>query len=236
MRYGIAAVLALLIIALAACVHQSRKSKRSMAPSVAMMIGALILPVTGNLVIILSSNKLLSTLGYFTYFLGMNVVMFALVRFTFKYCQLPAPREWLRRVIHGLLIMDAVQLLCNPILHHAFDLEAVEVAGAPYYKLIPYLGQTVHRVVCYSIFFASIVIFCWKMISAPRLYFERYSVIFFSMAAVGIWETFYILNDNARRFTYARVADLLRALKTPSCPVLVYHYKSQHKLHPDAPF
>lgn len=194
MRYEIGAVLALLIIGLAACVRQSRKSKRSMASSVAMMIGALILPVTGNLVIILSSNKLLSTLGYFTYFLGMNVVMFALARFTFKYCRLPSPREWVRWVVCGLLIVDAVQLLCNPILHHAFELEAVEVAGAPYYKLIPYLGQTFHRLVCYGIFFASIVIFCWKMISAPRLYFERYAVIFFSMAAVGIWETFYIFS------------------------------------------
>ena len=73
-----------------------------MASSVAMMIGALILPVTGNLVIILSSNKLLSTLGYFTYFLGMNVVMFALVRFTFKYCRLRAPREWIHRAISSV--------------------------------------------------------------------------------------------------------------------------------------
>lgn len=80
MRYEIGAILALLIIGLAACVRQSQKSSRSMAPSVAMMIGALILPVNGNLVIILSSNKALSTLGYFTYFLGMNVVMFALIR------------------------------------------------------------------------------------------------------------------------------------------------------------
>lgn len=97
-------------------------------------------------------------------------------------------------MLYGLLIVDAVQLLCNPILHHAFDLEAVEIASAPYFKLIPYFGQTFHRVVCYGIFFASITIFCWKMINAPRLYFERYAVIFFSMIAVGIWETFYIFS------------------------------------------
>lgn len=194
MRYRIGAILALLVVGLAACVRQSRKSKRSMASSVAMLIGALILPVTGNLVIILSGSKALSTLGYFTYFLGMNVVIYALLRFTFKYCLLPTPRKSVHWTVNGLLILDAAQLLCNPIFHHAFDLEAVELAGASYYKLIPYLGQTFHRVVCYGIFFASIAIFCWKMFSAPRLYFERYAVIFFSMVAVGIWETFYIFS------------------------------------------
>ena len=32
------------------------------------------------------------------------------------------------------------------------------------------------------------------MITAPRLYLERYAVIFLSMVVVGIWETFYIFS------------------------------------------
>ena len=56
MRYGMGAVIALLVVALAVCAGLSRKSKRSMAPSVAKLIGALVMPVTGNLIIILSSD------------------------------------------------------------------------------------------------------------------------------------------------------------------------------------
>ena len=71
-RYGMGAVIALLVVALAVCAGLSRKSKRSMARSVAKLIGALVMPVTGNLIIILSSDRTLSALGYFIYFLGMN--------------------------------------------------------------------------------------------------------------------------------------------------------------------
>ena len=194
MRYIMAAVIALLDLALAGCARQCLKSKRAMAASVAMLIGALIMPVTGNLIIILSSDRTLSTLGYFMYFLGMNLVVFALIRFTFRYCRLPRPGKGLQGFVYGLLIVDAAQLLCNPIFGHAFDIEPVQVAGAAYYKLVPYAGQTFHRVVCYGIFLAAVGIFFWKMVTAPRLYLERYAVIFLSMVAGGVWETFYIVS------------------------------------------
>ena len=194
MRYGMGAVIALLVVALAVCAMLSRKSKRTMAPSVAKLIGALVMPVTGNLVIILSGDRTLSILGYFTYFLGMNLVMFTMLGFTFRYCHMPRPSQGMKWLAYGLLIADAAQLLCNPIFHHAFDTEAIQVAGAAYYRLIPYAGQTFHRVVCYGIFLAIVGIFFWKMVTAPRLYLERYAVIFLSMVVVGIWETFYIFS------------------------------------------
>lgn len=194
MRYGIAAIIALLALALVICARLSHKSRKSIAPLVTRLIWALILPVAGNFTIIVSRHSLVSMLGYFTYFLGMNIVVYELLRFTFAYCRLRRPGRGIRWFGGGLLILDAVQLLCNPIARHAFDLEALEVGGATYYKLIPYLGQTFHRVVCYGFFLISVGIFFWKMLSAPRLYFERYALIFFSMAAVGLWETFYIFS------------------------------------------
>lgn len=45
------------------------------APRVTTLINALLLPVIGNLVIILSGDRILSTLGCLIYFIGMNVVV-----------------------------------------------------------------------------------------------------------------------------------------------------------------
>ena len=196
MRYVMAAIIALLVIALAVCAHFARKSTKTIAPRVAALIDALLLPVIGNLVIILSGNRTLSTLGCLIYFIGMNAVVYALLAFTFDYCRFPKPKTGIKRIVLGLLIFDAVQLLCNPFFHHAFDLTAVEVSGADYYKLIPYLGQSFHRALCYGVFMASVAIFFWKMVTAPRLYFERYAVIFFSMISIGLWETFYIFSSS----------------------------------------
>ena len=165
-----------------------------MASSVARLIDALIMPVTGNLLIILSGSRVLSILGYLIYFLGMNAVMYALIGFTFRYCYLPRPGDGIKFFAYGLLAVDAVQLLLNPFFHHAFDTEMVEVSGAAYYRLVPCLGQSFHRIVCYGIFLTALFIFCIKMFTAPRLYLERYAVIFISMLVTGAWETFYIFS------------------------------------------
>ena len=195
-RYEIAAVIALLIVALGVCSYLSHKSAKKIGRRVMWLNASLMLPVTGNLIIILSSDKALSTFGHFVYFLGMNVVMVALIRFTLSYCLLPENGRGVWRTVQGLLVADAIQLLLNPLFHHAFETEAVEVAGAAYYRLVPHFGQAVHRIVCYGIFLAAVAIFLWKLITAPRLYFERYAVIFFSMVAIGIWETFYIFSSS----------------------------------------
>ena len=196
MRYVMAVVIALLVIALMVCDHFAHKSRKTIASRVTALIRALLLPVVGNLVIIVSSNRALSTVGYLTYFTGMNAVVYALLAFTFDYCRFPKPKTGIKRIVLGLLIFDAIQLLCNPILHHAFDLTAIEVNGADYFKLVPYMGQSFHRVLCYGVFMTSVVIFFWKMVTAPRLYFERYAVIFFSMFSIGLWETFYIFSSS----------------------------------------
>ena len=158
-----AGVIALLVIALAICAHFAHKSRKTIASRVTALINGLLLPVVGNLAIILSSSRALSTLGYFTYFIGMNVVVYALLAFTFDYCRFPRPKTRIKSIVLGLLILDAIQLLCNPIFHHAFDLTAVKVSGADYFKLVPCMGQSFHRALCYGVFIASVVIFFWKI-------------------------------------------------------------------------
>ncbi|MGX8706858.1 MAG: EAL domain-containing protein, partial [bacterium] len=51
-----------------------------------------------------------------------------------------------------------------------------------------------HRFVCYGLSLTAVGIFLWKMIAAPRLYLERYAVIFFSMVFICLWKTFYIFS------------------------------------------
>ena len=194
MRSRIAIVVLVLTLALAACAIIARRSRKSNASSVALLLGALIPPVIGNLIIISSTAKGLSTVGCYIYFLGMDLVMYALLEFTLKYCNLSWPSRMVQRLVYSLLAIDSIQLLCNPLFHHAFDTEPIMVDGAAYYRLIPYFGQTFHRVVDYGIFFAVLIAFFLKMRSVPRVYYERYSVIFFTMVFTGLWETYYIFS------------------------------------------
>ena len=78
-----------LAVALFICSLKALKSPKALGKPVSGMIGSLIPPVIGNMIIILSSNHLLSTFGCYAYYIGMDFVMLALIRFTAAYCHLP---------------------------------------------------------------------------------------------------------------------------------------------------
>ena len=183
-----------LIAALAICSAMARRSHKRIGRSVALLTSCLIPPVIGNLIIIASSNPLLSNVGYYVYFLGMDLVMFSLVHFTTQYCSIAWPNRTLRNLFYSLLAVDVFQYLLNPFLGQAFATEQILVEGMAYYRLIPFAGQTFHRVLDYSIFIGVLVVFLVKAIRTPRINAEKYWLILVSMVAIGLWQTFYIFS------------------------------------------
>ena len=194
MRIALSIIFVVLVVALSVCVFFAFRSKKAIGKSVAILVASLIPPVIGNLFIIASPNEIISTIGCYVYFLGMDLVMYAITRFTFDYCDLPFPKKIVKGIIYGILILDAIQLLMNTFAHHAFTLELINVSGADYYRFVPLWGQTIHRVVDYTILAAVLVTFIVKSIRAPRVYAEKYLVILFAMLAVAAWQTFYIVS------------------------------------------
>lgn len=186
----------LLIAALIICRYISLKSPRKIRNSVAILLGALIPPVAGNLLIIVSFNQTLARVGYYIYFLGMNFVMISLLRFTLEYCLLDWPSNKLRNFVYGLLFLDTIQYPFNIFFHQAFETTPINVEGFVYHSLVPHAGQAFHRIVDYGIFFAVLVIFIFKCAKTPTIYRERYSTILVTMIVVGAWETFYIFSNN----------------------------------------
>ena len=194
MRIFFSITFVLLVAALAVCCYKAHYSHQAIGRTVAMLEGALIPPVIGNLLIIASTQKTLSTIGCYIYFLGMDSAIYALLLFSLKYCQIGKKKRKYKLFAEIPLVIDVVQMLCNPFFHHAFETEPILVAGADYYRLLPYLGQTYHRVVDYGILAAVIVIFIVKMVRSARIEAERYFVILAALIITAAWETAYIFS------------------------------------------
>lgn len=194
MRYSFAVLYIVMILALLACISVARRSYKKIKGSVVMLLAMLIPPMIGNLIIILSTEKIPATIGCYIYFIGMDAVIMALLRFSFQYCVLAWRRNKLKYLVYTVLTIDVVQYALNPFFGHAFDTEAIQVDGRNYYRLIPYLGQTYHRIVVYGIFIAVLLMFLVKMIRSPRVYMERYLVILLTMLATGAWQSYYIFS------------------------------------------
>lgn len=200
-RFIITGVYLVLIVALVTCATDAfRHRGRALGKFVAVLDVALIPPILGNAIIIISKWPVISAVGFYTYFVGMDLAMFALMRFAEKYCSGSKLTPKARRVITNffgfLLGLDAVQLLLNPLTHHAFDIVAIEYDRSILYILEPLEGQIIHRIIDYVVFVSVILYFTVSTVTTSRLYREKYSIILASIVITGLWETFYIFSDD----------------------------------------
>ena len=197
MRTTMSVVFMILIAALLACTVLARRSKKSIKQHVAFLVSGMALPVIGNLILTLSTTKVPALIGCYFYYIGLDVAFLALWHFTHAYCELGKPKISLTILVYSLLGFDFIHYISNPFLSLSFDVEAITVDDRPYYKMIPYLGQTYHRIVCYSLFITILVIFFVKAIRSSRVYAEKYWIILLAIAVTGGLETYYTLSREA---------------------------------------
>lgn len=194
MRNTAFVVLALMIVGLAVCSYKAMKHDKSIKHSLALLLLALIPPIAGNLIIIASTSRLPALIGCYVYFLGMDLAVAYLLKFSLDYCNVKWNNKLAISVVYSLFTLDIIQYALNPFTGHAFDVRQITVGTAPYFQTVPYIGQTYHRIVVYGFFFASIIIFAVKARRTSRIYEEKYLMILLSMLVAGIWESYYIFS------------------------------------------
>ena len=194
MRLVLSIVFSLLIVALLVCLVLSKRSKKAVGNSVAFLLSTLVVPVLGNLILVVSTDKLISSIGCYLYFLGLDMVVYSLWRFTHVYCDMGKPKRGLHILVLSLLGLDVIQYALNPFFRFTFSIERIIVEDKPYYRLIPYFGQTYHRVVCYGLFLLILIIFIAKLVTSSKIYADKYRVILFSMLITCIVESYYVFS------------------------------------------
>ena len=183
-----------LSVALAVCGLIAFRSKKPIGVPLGRMLLALIPPVAGNLLIISATTKLPATIGCYLYYIGIDFTVFNLLRYILSYCNIPWKANKARVFVLSLLGLDVFQLLANIFFGHAFSLERIELYGKPYYRMVPYLPQNLHRLLVYGVLAAVLVILLLKMLHSSRIASRRYAVIFFTLLAVIIWCSFYVIS------------------------------------------
>ncbi len=192
-------IFALLIATLLVCGIASLRSEKSIGKSVCLFCLSLIPPVLGNMIIIAAKSEGLAYVGCYTYYIGMDLIMYTLIRFTNEYCRIKNEKGLRNNSvpfwINYLLIVDVIQLLLNIVFGHAFILQEIEAYGDPYFIMNPLMGQSFHRIVCYGAMLMIMIVFVIRSIQVPKLYKERYIVILISMIFGTLWQTFYIFSQ-----------------------------------------
>ena len=174
-RYIYFGVFILLILTLITCAVNSRRHYKELGKAVSWLDIALIPPILGNAIIIIATRKWLALIGCYIYYIGMDFVVYELMKFTEAYCNGAGREKKAPKWIKWVLIADAAQLLINPLTKHAFDIEWIVQKGQIYYILKPLTGQYVHRLVVYGVFIAVILTLAVTTVHTSRLYRETYN-------------------------------------------------------------
>lgn len=194
MRTGLSVAFGILIIALLVCMVIAKKSRKTIGNALSFLLAGLTIPVLGNLILIISTQRTISTIGYYIYFIGMDCAIYSLWYFTHVYCDMGKPKRGLNILVCTLFVADLIQYAMNPFLKFSFTTEMILVENKLYSRLVPKLGQTYHRIVCYGLFLAVLVVFVVKMIQSPKVYRDKYAVIVLSIITTGAVESYYIFS------------------------------------------
>ncbi len=198
MRIFYSIIYTFLITTLFLCAFQVLRSDKEIKKDVFFLELAFIPPVIGSLLIISSDVYSVALVGHYCYYIGMDLVMFALVNFANAYCNESGKKESVYKPtsMYIILILDTIQMSLNPVYGHAFKIKAIEVDGKDYYRVVPLFGQAIHRIVDYFIFFCVILIFIITAIHALKYFREKYIIILISMSVVAIFQTYFIFSQS----------------------------------------
>ena len=210
----------LLIISLAVCTIAAKKSPRVIGGSVAFLNCALIPPVLGNLLLLVSNDVMISAVGCYLYFIGMDLVLFSLINFSVKYCESADIMKKVSKGAYVLLAVDSLQIFLNLITGHAFSMDETYIEGVLRYSFVPHAGLVFHRVVDYGILVAIVIIYIIMIFRMPRIYRERYSVILYSILLGGAWMMLNIIDRSQINTSMIGLA---------LSGIVIYHFAVRYK-------
>ena len=194
MRLAVSCVFGAFVVALTVTAVIAAKSDKPIGPTLRRLQVGFLIPLIGNMIIIMSGRYFYSLAGYYVYFIGMDIAVYRVLIFTMEYCELNWPIKNLKYFVWGLIAIDGIQYALNPWLHHSFTLQAIKAYGYNYYLNVTYAGQNYHRIICYGIFTIALLLCIYKLVKSPKIYRERYLVMTVTMIMSCLMETFYIFS------------------------------------------
>lgn len=195
MRIACSVLFAILSVVMAVCAALANRSHKPIKKDVVFLLLGFIPPILGNMIIIASSSRLVAVIGYYIYIIGMDIVVLALFKFSFNYCNLMWKRGQIKILICIIYVIDVVQTLLNILFHHAFKTKETMVDGFSYHDLTPNIGLVYHRIMCYGLLLAIIIIFAYKTAKASRVYSEKYYTLLISIIITAVLETIFIFSN-----------------------------------------
>ncbi len=189
MLFGIISAVLLIV-----CIVRSSMSKRPISKPVTGLLLCVLVVVVGNIFIAVTASEKLAYVGYMLYLTGTDVMFYFFAHFCCEYCEISFKKTWSQYFIMSIVILDFFSVIVNPMFHHVFVLEKIEVTDGLYYSLVSNAFHYVHLAINYILALFCFAIILKSAIKSSHLVASKYWMIIILFVIVAIWESYYIFS------------------------------------------
>ncbi len=144
-------------------------------------------------------------IGYAVFYIGMDIMLFFLLRFVLYYCELSHRFSWYVWVFRVLTTLDIVSILSNFRFHHVYNIITIApevrpetefdtlTSGTTWFTDRVYYGVQggsyyyVHGILVVLAVLTGVTILLWKASRNAAIYWIRYFLIAVSLLVAAIW-------------------------------------------------
>lgn len=190
--YVIAFIVTALI--LGACVVGAAGSERRIAVAVKKILIAALYSVVANIVVVISQNELVCTIGYSLFSIGIIWLLYYVFHFILQYAGNEHPMLYNKKLMILFLMADTVSMILNIFLHHAFECEAVLTeSGELFYRITEnYLAYDLHLILSYLLVVMGFATLIYKIIKSPSMYRGKYLLVLLILAMIVLGDAAYV--------------------------------------------
>lgn len=182
-------LLVLFSVALAGAAVFAGRSRKPIGKEVGRLLLTTLLPIAGNILLLIAHNGEVAQAAYFVFLLGTDIMFLYLIRFTVAYCNFWGRSFWVYRTMQVLTVLDGVQLALNPVFKHAYRIaESPLPDGDVYYHILSGQGHIAHLLLS-AVYLAIVVTTLLARIHrTPKAYVERYVIVLVSIIMTTAWQ------------------------------------------------
>ncbi len=203
--YTFMILLSIFMILNLTCIYSLRSKDNKYKNFILCILVSSIVPFIADGTVTMTRYEKVAEVGYAFFYIGMDIMLFFLLRFVLFYCQISYKREWYIWVFRVLTTFDVISILANFRLHHVYtvipilpaekpasDLDALTggttwFADRIYYGVMGGTYYFVHCLLVILAIFTGIAILLWKASKNAMIYWVKYFWIAFSLLVTAIW-------------------------------------------------
>ncbi len=210
------AVLAVLTVF---CLIRTERSGKTIAPYVTHLLIWILIPLATNAVLSFSADPIVIKFCYTAYFISTTIFLCYLVSFTLVYCGYQYKLDTIKKVLLGIAVFDALNILINWFTGHVFILTDTVNEGGADIGFVPAWYHMIHLILSAVLILLALYALVMKMLSSSKLYRDRYLSIFAALTVTAVFEMIHIIANNTVDRSIIGIA---------VCGIFVYIYSIEY--------